>query len=136
MARHGIDQNTRVPDLILCSPARRTRETLEALREQLPESVAVQIDGALYLAEASRLLERLRALPDDVRDVLLIGHNPGLHELALALAAPDGSRGYRRLREKLPTGALVVLELRSASWRAVAPGSARLVSFTRPRDLG
>lgn len=136
MARHLAGRPTRVPALILCSPARRTRETLEPLRRFLGDDSVVQIEDALYLAGAGRLLERLRELPDEQPNVLLIGHDPGLHDLALALATPDRSRGYQQLREKFPTGALVEFALRLPCWRDLAPGTARLVAFTRPRDLG
>ncbi len=95
----------------------------------------MQIDDAFYLAGASRWLEELRGIPEEQQAVLVIGHDPGLHDLALALARPDGSPEYRQLRKNLPTGALVELEVRIASWRDLAPGSARLAAFTRPRDL-
>lgn len=136
MARHLAGRPTRVPALILCSPARRTLETLEPLRRFLGDDSVVHIEDALYLAGAGRLLERLRELPDEQPNVLLIGHDPGLHDLALALATPDRSRSYQQLREKFPTGALAELELRLACWRDLARGTARLVAFTRPRDLG
>ena len=135
MARHLGGRPTRIPALVLCSPARRTLETLEPLRPLFGDD-RVRVEDSLYLASAGRLLERLRELPDEQPDVLLIGHDPGLHDLALALAARDRSLDYRQLREKLPTGALVELELRLAHWRDLAPGTARLVAFTRPRDLG
>ena len=135
MARELAAHRDGIPSLILCSPARRTVETLQALRPHLDRDRAVRTEEALYLASAATLLERLRDVPDDHPGALLIGHDPGLHDLALALARPDESRAYQRLREKLPTGAFVELELRLASWRDLAPGVARLVAFTRPRDL-
>jgi phosphohistidine phosphatase len=136
LARHAAGLPGGLPDLVLCSPALRTRETLEPLRKRLPEGARVRIERPLYLAGAARLLARLRRLPDAQRDVLLIGHDPGLHELALALVRLGRSAALARLREKLPTGALVVLELDLARWRELAPGAARLATFVRPRDLG
>ena len=124
-----------LPSLVLCSPARRALETLEPLRERLPEGACVRIEPPLYMASASRLLARLRRLSDQHPQVLLIGHDPGLHGLALALAKSDRSRALARLREKLPTGGLVVLEAPAARWRELAPGGARLAAFVRPRDL-
>jgi phosphohistidine phosphatase len=70
-----------------------------------------------------------------VGTVLLVGHDPGLHELALVLAGSGRRAALDRLREKFPTGALAVLEAELRSWRELAPGAARLVEFTRPRDL-
>jgi phosphohistidine phosphatase len=136
MARHAAARPGGPPRLVLCSPARRTLETLAPLRERLAEDARVRIERPLYLASAARLLARLRRLPDREQEVLLIGHDPGLHELAVALARPTRSAGLDRLRRKLPTGALVVLELDLPGWRALAPGTARLAAFVRPRDLG
>jgi len=135
MARHAAKQPGGPPTLVLCSPARRALDTLEPWRERLPEGARVRVERPLYLASAARLLARLRRLPDAQRDVLLIGHDPGLHQLAVALARPSRSPADARLREKLPTGALVELELELPHWRALAPGTARLAAFVRPRDL-
>jgi phosphohistidine phosphatase len=88
----------------------------------------------LYAASEQELLERLQALPESVRSVMLVGHNPGLHNLALALA----SRGadLPQLEEKFPTGALATLVLRSESWAAVGYGEGELVDYVVPRQLG
>jgi phosphohistidine phosphatase len=135
MAQRLSDRPGGPPGLLLCSPARRTLETLEPLNRRLPAGATVLVERALYLAGAERLLRRLRRLPDDVRDVLVVGHDPGLHELALALVRPERSRALARLRAKHPTGALVVLALDLPSWRDLEPGTGRLVEYTVPRDL-
>jgi phosphohistidine phosphatase len=134
MARHLAGRGE-LPELVLCSAARRAVETLAPLREALLEGRArVRVEPELYAASAERLLARLRRAPDTAKRVLVIGHDPGLHELAVALARGSRSRALAQLREKLPTGGLVVLAF-SGSWRELAPASARLVEFTRPRDL-
>ena len=120
-------------ELVLCSTARRARETLELIEPALGSAV-VQIEDSLYGASSGVLLDRLRAVPDGVGSVMLIGHNPGLQQLALDLAKPSAE--LRELRVKYPTAALATLELASASWRQIEPGAARLVGFVRPRDLG
>ncbi len=135
IARHLAVGASGVPTRVLCSSARRTLETLEPLRRCFGPDTTVQIDDAFYLASASRWIEQLRELPDEQADVLAIGHDPGLHDLALALTRPDPSPKYRHLCRKLPTGALVEVEVWLSSWRDLAAGSARLVEFTRPRDL-
>jgi phosphohistidine phosphatase len=121
--------------LVLCSTARRARDTLEPLRQRLPRDAAVGFERALYLASAEALLARLRRIAEDQEAVLLVGHNPGLQELALALAGRRGPGAARaRLRAKFPTGALAVYTF-EGRWRDLAPRAARLVAFTRPRDL-
>jgi phosphohistidine phosphatase len=121
-------------DLVLCSPARRALDTLERARDGL-EDAPLRVEPELYLASGDALLARLQQLPDAVRSVLLVGHDPGLHELALTLLRATPGPAGARLRKKLPTGALVVLDLALDSWRDLGPRRARLVSFTRPRDL-
>lgn len=120
------------PEVVLSSTARRARETAERIRPSLPAS-PIRYEPELYGASATELLERLRALPDTVASVLLIGHNPAMEELALAIARPSPRR--RELEMKFPTGALATLSVGSASWRELGRESGDLVSFVRPRDL-
>jgi phosphohistidine phosphatase len=125
------------PDLILVSPSRRTLQTLEALEPwddtPLTEHVAV-----LYLGNAGQLLALLRDVAETVRSVLLIGHNPGMQDLALDLAGdaaqaqPD--QAMRRLMEKYPPGALAEFAL-AGPWRQLDAGGARLVRFLTPQEL-
>jgi phosphohistidine phosphatase len=93
----------------------------------------VSFEAASYAAGVDTLLERVRALPDEVEEAMLVGHNPGLHDLLLLLAEPDALR--ERAAAKLPTGALATLETDVGRWADVEPGGARLVSFVVPREL-
>ena len=120
-----------VPDLVLLSPARRTRETLAAL-EPWDDMPLVEVQDRLYLAPAAELHAVLTEVAETVRSVLLIGHNPGLHDLAAALAAPGGGALAARLAERFPTGALAEFSL-PGPWRA--PGTARSIRFLLPADL-
>ena len=129
------------PDLVLVSSARRTLQTLEAIGP-LPETTRVTPLDALYLASVGQLLETLAGVEEDVRRVLLIGHNPGLHELALRLAgAPamaSGEDAAARLAEGFPTGALAAFTLAGPWWAVGEDGGedgARLAGFLAPRDL-
>jgi phosphohistidine phosphatase len=122
------------PALVLCSPSRRTRQTLEAVEASLGKRCAVEVDPQLYGASEQELLERLHALPESVSSVMLIGHNPGLHNLALVLASQGAD--LPQLEEKFPTGALATLVVRSESWTALGPGAAELVDYVVPRQLG
>jgi phosphohistidine phosphatase len=120
------------PRLVLCSSSRRTRETLDRIAVAWDDEVEVRVEPDLYTASDGGLLARLRQVPDEVESVLLIGHQPAVGELAIALAR--GGPEARRARRKFPTAALATLEF-EGSWRDLAPGSAEMVAFVRPKDL-
>ena len=124
------------PDVVLVSSARRTLQTLEALAP-LPDSPIVTPMDDIYLAPWEKLLELLRRVPDTARSVMLIGHNPGLHELALALAGPAAAaRGgdAKRLADGYPTAALAEFAI-ATPWHLLDAGAGRLVRFLLPADL-
>jgi phosphohistidine phosphatase len=125
------------PDVVLVSPARRTQETLAGL-EPWDETPLIEPMEALYLAEAQELLAVLRSVNETVRSVLLIGHNPGMHELAVMLADThrDGATGEtaKRIAAGFPTGALAEFAI-AGLWRQLDAGNGRLVRFLAPRDL-
>jgi phosphohistidine phosphatase len=121
-----------LPDLVLCSSAVRTRHTLDLVKSSLG-GTAVHVEEGLYGASAGELLERLRGLPEAARSVLVIGHNPGIQDLTLDLAAPG--QLYDAESVKFPTCALATLALGDRTWSSVSQGDAELVGFTIPRDL-
>jgi phosphohistidine phosphatase len=131
IARHLREQGIE-PELVLCSTARRARETLERIEPALGTG-AVRVERELYGADAGALLEQLRGVPDAVGSVLVIGHNPGLQRLALGLARP--APAVEELEAKYPTAGLAALVFEGSSWRDLDRGSAELVGFVRPRDL-
>jgi phosphohistidine phosphatase len=116
------------PSLVLCSSARRTRETLERIG---PDG-DVRIERDLYGASAPELLERLRQVPDATESVMLIGHNPGIQDLAVELAG-SGDR-LEAMERKFPTCALATLSV-PKGWRELETGAAELIGFLRPKDL-
>jgi len=125
-----------VPDLILCSDARRARETLDGLLVTLKGRPKTEIEPALYLAESAALLTRLRKVNDRFETVMIIGHNPGLEDLAKDLmAASAAGPAYARMTAKFPTAALAVLAFEAESWAFVDHGGASLETFVVPRDL-
>jgi phosphohistidine phosphatase len=131
MARHLRDQDER-PELVLCSSATRTRETLERIEPALGDGAEVRIEPRVYEASADELLDLVRELPAEVDAALLIGHNPGIEDLTASLARPG--QALDRARDKFPTAALATLEF-DAAWDRLAPGAAQLVAFVRPREL-
>jgi phosphohistidine phosphatase len=121
------------PDVVLCSSAVRTRQTLDLVKSSLGEA-AVHVEEGLYGASAEALLERLHAIPDSAHSALVIGHNPGLEQLVLLLAAPGPLRA--EVTTKFPTSALATLALGDRTWSSVSQGDAELVGYTTPKQLG
>ena len=121
------------PELVLCSTAVRTRETLELIRPALGSAATVELEAGLYAAWAETLLERLRQVPAERTSVMLIGHNPGLQDLALVLASSGPGRD--RLEAKFPTAALATLTVPAASWTELSPGEAVLAAYVVPKEL-
>jgi phosphohistidine phosphatase len=123
-----------VPDLVLCSTARRAVETWERAAAELPRPPRVRLERALYLAEPERILAALAAADAGARRLLVVGHNPGFQALAVALAGGPQAPGVSRIG-KFPTGALARFALPKGGWPEVGAGAAKLVDFVRPRDL-
>ncbi|MGQ9371923.1 SixA phosphatase family protein [Azospirillum sp. A39] len=123
------------PERALCSTARRAVDTLALVLEALGGDVPVEREHGLYLCGSRGLLERLRGVPGDVGSLMLVAHNPDLHELATELAGAGPAEAVAALRAKFPTGACAVLTFEAADWRAVEPGAGRLVEFMLPRTL-
>lgn len=125
------------PELVLVSSSRRTRQTLDAF-EPWPGDARPLIRplDSLYLASADQLLAVLRAVGDEVARVMVVAHNPGLHDLGLALLGPAAEgQDAERLAFEFPTGALAEFSF-AAGWSSLAPGAEmRLVRFLCPKDL-
>ncbi|MEO3430666.1 histidine phosphatase family protein [Pelagibius sp. CAU 1746] len=125
------------PNLVLCSSARRARETLELVSAALASAPEISYLKSLYLAPPSRMIAVLRRQKPETGRILLIAHNPGLQRLALELARGAAGRGHgaarRRLAEKFPTAALA--RLRIAAWETLGEAPAELLTFIGPRDL-
>ncbi len=129
-----LAQREQPPSLVLCSSARRTLQTLEGIRPALGAGLRVQVERGLYLASPETLLARLAQVPDDEASVLLIGHNPGIEQLAQALVKDGDHEAIGRISRKFPTAAVAVVALRGQRWAEVARGGT-LEAFVRPRDL-
>lgn len=123
------------PDLVLCSSARRTRQTLEGLELILGGTVEVRIETELYGASSHELLLRLQAVDPAVSTVLVIGHNPGLEDLAVDLAGDGEPAALTELHTKFPTAALAVFDLGGDEWADLRHESARLIEIVLPREL-
>ena len=128
LARYAERTGVR-PQLALCSPARRTRETLDAMRGALGKRMQILYEEQLYMADVQELIDRLRSVPADVEAVIVVGHNPGMEHLLLRLG---GHEAEREIGTKFPTGALATLEV-DGPWERLE--HARLVDYVVPRNL-
>ncbi|MGE4219302.1 MAG: histidine phosphatase family protein [Alphaproteobacteria bacterium] len=121
------------PHLVLCSTAQRTRETLDLILPALERPPRIEFDEALYLADPPELRARLSVVSET--SVLLIGHNPGIGDLASGLAGRGDPRDMARLAERYPTGTLTALRFDARSWAEIADGDGQLLLHIRPREL-
>lgn len=125
------------PDLVLCSAALRTRQTLEFVQNGFGGRPEISIEKRLYLADAGDLRSRLAKLdkrtpcPDAV---LMIGHNPGLEEFALELIPPAETETRARIQAKFPTCAFVALRFADSPWGSIGPARATLEAYRIPAD--
>ena len=122
-------------DHVVASPAIRVMETLDEVSSGFGTRIAPAWDRRIYLASAATLLDVVRDLPAAASRALLVGHNPGLEDLALMLVpqSVDGLRG--EVEDKYPTATLAEMTFDVDDWTAATAGGARLTRFVRPRDL-
>ena len=121
-----------LPEMVICSAARRTRQTWDLVAPELGGSPSVTFEPRAYAASALTLLYLVSELPGTCRAALLIGHNPAVAELAASLTEPPDADGAPGL--SFPTAAVAVLEF-SGDWADLAPGHARLLDYTIPAHL-
>lgn len=124
------------PALLVSSSARRALQTLERIRSQLPQPARVRVERELYLAGAQRLAACVAASEARVDTLLLIAHNPGVAELAVALSGSGDPRALRRMRAKFPPAALASLRFDVERWDRIGAGAGHLVAFTIPEAAG
>lgn len=131
---HLAEREARI-DLVLCSTARRAVDTMNLVLESLTSRPVVEQERGLYLCGARVLLERLRDAPDDANSVMLVAHNPDLHELAARLCGEASEADEAALSQDYPAGALTVFSFSVSHWHDVAPGRGRLTEYVLPRKL-
>jgi phosphohistidine phosphatase len=128
-----LRDHERVPDQVLCSPARRTRETWQLAATRMATSPPVAYDRRIYGADAALLLRAIADCPERARTVLLIGHFPAVRDLTLHLAGDDSDPdALERIRTKFPTSGIAVLSI-PTGWTDLAAGVGRLTDFAVPR---
>jgi phosphohistidine phosphatase len=127
MAHHGL-----VPDLALVSPATRAQETWALLADCFAKTPKAVSEERIYNAEPQKLMD-LVAETEGARSLVLVGHNPGLHDLAIQLIASGDVEARERIAEGLPTSGLVVIDLAFDDWSRLHRHSGRLDRFVSPR---
>lgn len=124
------------PNLILCSGAVRARATLALILPEIGASgINIAYNESLYLAHPAAMIEIVKKVPNGPKHVMLIGHNPGLHAMALELIGSGDRRAIGELATKFPTAALAVISFDAAHWNEVRPGYGHLDRFVTPRGL-
>jgi phosphohistidine phosphatase len=123
------------PQVILCSQAVRTRQTLDLVLPFLGDAPEISIERGLYLASSAAMIARLHRVPDKASQVMMIGHDPGMHETALALSGRGETGTMAALARKFPTAGLAVFSFDLSTWGDIAPGAGRLLSFVTPKSL-
>lgn len=131
-----IDRAGIAPDQVLCSTARRAKDTVAEIATALGRRFPVSYRRRLYLAEPDEILAQIRRLDDGFRAVMVVGHSPGLEELSAMLIGGGEPKALQRLRAKYPTGGLATLRFGTPHWRAIEPGTGRLEAFVTPKELG
>ncbi|MGD9784938.1 MAG: histidine phosphatase family protein [Hyphomicrobiaceae bacterium] len=139
IGRYLVETGLR-PTLVLCSTAVRTRATLTLVMNELGlPAPHVRYEDSLYLADAETLFDAVRSAPPDAQaamgPIMLVGHNPGMHALALELTGSGARSTLSDLAMQFPTAALAHISFQCDSWRDIAPAAGRIEAFILPRRL-
>jgi len=130
MSRHALR-----PDLVLCSTAMRTRQTWELISAEYADEIPVEYDDRLYEVDADTILDAVKRIAADIHVLMLIGHNPGIRDLAELSIASGDVEARQRLIEKFPTAGLAIIDFQVDNWRKLHTRSGRLDRFVVPRML-
>lgn len=134
MGRHMAD-HALLPDRVLLSAARRTRETYAGILPHLPSDCETRILRAIYEASEGDYLGLITREGGLARTLLLIGHNPAIQATATRIIGAGNPELSAAIAAKFPTAALAVIDLPVSGWKDVKPGSGRIVAFFRPREM-
>ncbi len=137
-AGRWLAESGHVPDRVLCSTAQRARETWELAEAELGTHPKTVYEDRVYGATADELLDLVHEMPESVRTLMLVGHDPAMRELTLELAKPTQSddssaKALDRVRLKFPTAGIAVLTFEGA-WSGLGSDQAKLAAFTAPSD--
>ncbi len=124
-----------IPALVVASPATRTQETAERVIQAMGAPCPCHFENKLYLASTEEIINSIQLVNKNVPSLMVVGHNPGMHQAALALVLPEETELHDTLGMKYPTGALAILQFDCHDWQEIASGSGKLMAFVLPKDL-
>ncbi|AMN43327.1 SixA phosphatase family protein [Rhodoplanes sp. Z2-YC6860] len=130
LVRHKL-----IPDLALVSTSARTRETWGLVAKIFPKVPPAEFEGTIYEAEPEAILDAVRATEPEVRTLLVVGHNPGMQQLAGILIASGEVEARQRLLEEFPTSAFATISFATGSWDGLHANGGRLEHFVTPQTL-
>jgi phosphohistidine phosphatase len=135
IAAHILNREL-IPQRALVSTAVRTRETWKLMIPFFPRKPETMFEARLYESSPHAILSVIQETPASIRSLLVLGHNPGLQTLALALVGAGDAQARDNLAEKFPTAGLAVIDFITGPWSALRPGTGKLERFVTPRGLG
>jgi phosphohistidine phosphatase len=130
MVRHAL-----IPERVIVSTAQRTRETWDLVAAAIGKSPPAEFDERIYEAAPQAILKVIKESDPKIHTLLIVGHNPGLQELAALLIASGNLEARQRLNEKFPTAGLVVIDFALDDWTKLHAHAGRLDHFVSPRSL-
>ena len=130
-----LAENMIDPDLIICSSAKRARQTLKYLQKNWNSDAEVIEENQLYLASVNTIIKLLDELGEKASHIMIIGHNPGLHMLAEQLASNGNEDDLALLQEKYPTGTLCMIKSSADKWKKIGKAAGKLVYLATPKQL-
>ena len=122
-----------IPDLVLCSPAKRTRQTLDGLQARL-NIPQLCFPDVLYAGSTGDYVHEIQKCPDGARNILLVGHNPSIYELIALLAGKGRDSLIQRLSEGYKPASLSVLHCPCDAWQDIQPGECEITELVDPLD--
>lgn len=135
-----ISRHNLMPDLVMCSSARRAQQTWELVSAEWDQTSPqtaqlLEMRSSLYLAGLGEMQTMLRRADNHARTIMIIGHNPGMAQLAMHLVGEGQSKDLRSMAKKFPTAALAIIDLPIEGWSELGRGEGHLRAFVRPKDL-
>lgn len=132
---HAMTRKNLLPDLILCSDARRTRETCEAVTKEFSTKPKIEFSAALYNGSSKiNMLDTIRHVPDSLSSLMLVGHNPDIYELAVMLASGGPEPLIGDLSEGYAPATLSIFEVPASRWTKIDPKDCKITNLLRASD--